>query len=41
MLVLWVVTMSGLVSRYQSFGGTYCPHLHGRECLKSNKIKLH
>jgi hypothetical protein len=27
MLVLWVVTPSGFLGRYQRFGGTYCIHL--------------
>jgi hypothetical protein len=27
--VFWVVRPSGLVGRYQYFGGTYCPHLKG------------
>jgi hypothetical protein len=28
-LVFWVVTPCGLLSRYQRFGGTYCLHLQG------------
>jgi hypothetical protein len=29
MLVSWVVTLRGLVGRYQRFGGKYCLHLQG------------
>lgn len=29
MLVFWVVTLSGLVSRYRGFGGTCCFYLQG------------
>jgi hypothetical protein len=31
MLIFWVVTLCGLVGRYQSFGGTRCLHFSFNE----------
>jgi hypothetical protein len=30
MLIFWIVTLCGLLGRYQCFGGTYCLHLQGQ-----------
>jgi hypothetical protein len=35
MLVFWVLTSCGLVSRYQHFGGTYWPHL-----IQNNNVDI-
>jgi hypothetical protein len=36
MLVLWVVTPSGLVGGYQSFGGTFCLNLQSFQPKRRN-----